>query len=170
MAKEAKYPPHGITMYNRRGEYIYCYNDSDVVHAKEQGFTSTKYVRSAWPKMVWNKTTGEQKPVGKVAFTDEQNEKLLADLGPDWTTERVAPPPKPVAPTAAPQGDGQMLNLLAEMMANQKLMSERFTSMEEALLETNDRNEQLAKELAALKAAKAPAPKQEQAKQEPKAQ
>ena len=169
MAKENKYPPHGITMYNKRGEYIYCYNDSDVVHAKEQGYTSTKYVRSHWPKMVWNKNTGESKPIGKVAFTDEQNEKLLADLGPHWTTERVAPPPAKVAPAAAPQGDGQLLNVLAEMLASQKTMNERFTSMEEALLETNDRNEQLAKELAALKAKQATAPKQEQAKQEQKA-
>lgn len=129
-----KFPPGGLTYYNARGEYRYCYTDADIVLAKESGFTSAKYVRSRWPITMWHKATGESKPVGRLVDTDEKNAAAVAAMGPDWTTEHVAVP-EPVAKkaTADPVDGGMLASVIGEMA----LLTRRVQELEQAVIDAD---------------------------------
>lgn len=83
-----------LSMYNKQGEYRTCYNDPEVVLAKNDGFTSARYIKSTWPAIAWNRTTGAETMVKSPA--------ALALLGEDWTLEYTEKPKAAVeAPTRA---------------------------------------------------------------------
>jgi len=121
-----------ISYYNKIGQYRTCYSDSEVNQAKNDGFTSKKYVKSEWPKTAFHKKTGETRVVGKLENTDEQNKAAIASLGPDWTTDYVAAvAPKIDVPQPARADIGVMADLLAEM----KLINQRIEDVEVAISE-----------------------------------
>lgn len=131
MATPTKLPPHGKAFYNKKGQFIWCNNDSDVRNAKDQGYTSAAYVPSFWPTTVYNRKTGESKAVGKLEWSEEQNRAAIVQSGPDWTTDHVvAPEPKPDAP--ARQLDS---GLLSELLAEFRLASKRLDDLDEAVSE-----------------------------------
>lgn len=130
-----KFPPHGLALYNSRGEYRYCYNDSDVVNAKNEGYTSKKYVKSAWPKTLYNKKTGEPRVVGKLTQSAEENQKAVDALGPDWTTDHVAAPEPVAAKTAEPSSVDN--GMLADAIGNIALLKKVTDELEEAAVATD---------------------------------
>ncbi len=115
--------------YNPKGQYRTCYSKEEVAVAKQDGFTSSNYVRSNWPKTAFHKKTGNSKPVGKLDDSDEKNAAAVVALGPEWTLDHV-PVPEPVAATPPPSGGGDMLAMLG-MMAE---MKKRMDDLEDAAI------------------------------------
>ncbi len=109
---------HARALYNAKGDTFWCHSKEDELRGKEQGFTTFNYVRSAWPKTAFHQKTGQTKPVGKLADTEEQNKAAVAALGPDWSLEYKAVPEKVEEAPKTSSGDmTALLSLFAQQQA-----------------------------------------------------
>ena len=124
MATPTKLPPQGQEFYNKKGQHVRCNNDAEVRNAKDNGYTSAKYVPSYWPTTYYHKKTGAAQRVGKLEWTDEQNQAAVDALGPDYTKEFV-PEPAPAKESAArPSDGGHFIELLTELQLAVKRIEE----------------------------------------------
>src|SRR3990167_659356 len=117
----------------KKGQSYPCHAKDDEARAREAGFTSVNYVPSEWPKTIYNKKTGDSRPIGKLEWSDDQNAAAIAALGPDWGTEHVAvPEPKKEEAAGAPKAD---LGLISDLFGELKLATGRIEQLEEAISE-----------------------------------
>ena len=131
--------------YNQQGRYVTCSSKEDVTRAKQDGFTSEKYVPSRWPKTAFNKLTGATKPVGNLDWTDEKNMAAEASIGDGWTFDHV-PVPEPVAAATTAQATSD-LSAVAAVMADVILLKKRMEESEEAIISLEVRIVELEAEL-----------------------
>lgn len=147
---EHNFQTHGPkAYYNPQGEPRWCHHKDDVAKAKQDGFTSANYVPSFWPKCAYNKKTGLTRSVGRLEWSQEQNEAAVVSLGPDWGLDHV-PVPEPVAEVkaAAPDTTGLMTQMLAALNAS----NERMAALEAAAVESDDKRAALETQLAEMQA------------------
>jgi hypothetical protein len=102
----------------KKGQFYTCHSKADEQVAKDLGFTSERYVRSEWPKTMFNKKSGDSRPIGKLEWSDAENQKAVDGLGADWTFDHVPVPEKSSA--TAPSSDAGLTAILTEMREMQK--------------------------------------------------
>ena len=126
---------HSRSFYNSKGQPYACHSIDDENRAKEQGFTSSAYIRSRWPTTVYNKQTGESKTVGNLDWPDEKNAAAIAGLGPDWTTDYVAPV-APKSEAAPAEGSGSLsLMALAEVLGEVRAVAASVKQLSESMID-----------------------------------
>ena len=134
-----KVPPQGVFYYNAKGQNRHCTNEADIVNAKRDGYTSSRYVRSNWPTTAFNKNTGETKPVGRVDLTEEQNQALLKALGDEWGLDYVAakdPEPKKDPDHKAAGHLEELVALLVAQKNDHEDTNKRLEDLEAALVDS----------------------------------
>lgn len=175
MAAKHNYNTGPLSMYKPtaplRGSLRMVYSENEMAVAKQDGFTSASYVRSDWPTTAYHKKTGLSKPVGRLENTDEQNAAAVAALGPDWGLDHV-PEPEPVAEKKAAEGTGMDIAALLQLGGQIALLTERLSTVEAALIQSEESKTLLASRIGELEAMvieePAPAPKVPAAKAVPK--
>ncbi len=111
-----KYP---LYAYNAKGEARYVPNDSDLIKAKQDGFTP-KYIHSSFPKWLYG-------PKGESVLVNDEAEfqaKLADGYGEDFVK---APAPAPVKETS----NGADSSLVRALMAENRDLTAKVTAVEE---------------------------------------
>ncbi len=149
---ETKLPPHGAYYYNAKGENRHCATQADIVNAKKDGYTSSRYVRSAWPSTAYNKKTGETKRVGRIDKSDEENMAEVTELGPDWGMDYVKAPDPVAKKDPDHKAAGHLEEILAVLAGQKDDSSKRLDDLEAALLDSQATREALERRVAELEA------------------
>lgn len=135
-----------------KGSFRFCYNDNEVLVARQDGFTTLNYVPSKYPTMAFQAKTGKCRPVGKLGDTDEEVLALVAKLGPDWGLDHV-PEPEPVAEKKPGEGGGIDIAAILQLGGQMALLTDRLANLENALVESEASRVALASRLGELEGA-----------------
>lgn len=133
------------------GQNRTCYNDSEIVNAKNDGFTSASYVPSKFPTTVWDKN-GKTKTVGTGKDIKADEALLSQALAEGWSADHIAGP-EPVAGNApgfqaTPHTDQMLKAVLADFAETKK----RVEILDQAALEADAARVALEKRVAELEA------------------
>jgi hypothetical protein len=127
----------------KKGQIFWCHAKEDEVAARNQGFTSTSYIKSEWPKSMFNKKTGDSRPVGKLEWDDAQNEAAVKALGADWTFDYVHPPKPEEKKEAGAVDLGGLALILNEIKGVQKSISDQGEAHEASAAELHAKIDEL---------------------------
>ncbi len=150
MAAKHNFNTGPISKYNAQGEVKWASSENELAQIKQEGFTR-EYVKSKYPTTAFNKKTGANKPIGKIGDTDEKVAADLAKLGPDWTFDHV-PEPEPAAEKKAADLGGLDVAALLQLGGQIALLTERLSTVEAALVQSEETRINMASRLGELEA------------------